>query len=42
MPRGPQGQKYPADVKRLPVLVAKIATKEIEGTVANATLINIL
>ena len=30
MPRGPQGQKRPADVIRCAVTVAKIATGEIE------------
>lgn len=30
MPKGPQGQKRPADVNRNAVLVAKIATGEIE------------
>lgn len=30
MPRGPQGQKRPADTIGCAVMVAKIATKEIE------------
>jgi len=32
MPRGPQGQKRPADVNRCAVHVARIATGEIEET----------
>ena len=32
MPRGPQGQKRPADVIGAAVMVAKIATGEIEDT----------
>lgn len=32
MPRGPQGQKRPADVIGTAVLVARIATGEIEET----------
>ena len=32
MPRGPQGQKRPADVIGNAVLIAKIATGEAEGT----------
>ncbi len=33
MPRGPQGQKRPADVVGCAVTVAKIATGEIEGRI---------
>lgn len=33
MPKGPQGQKRPADAIGLAVMVAKIATGEIEDTV---------
>jgi hypothetical protein len=32
MPRGPQGQKRPADVIGAAIMVAKIATGEIEET----------
>ena len=32
MPRGPQGQKRPADVIGNAVLIAKIATGEVEDT----------
>lgn len=32
MPKGPQGQKRPADVIGAAVMVAKIATGEIEDT----------
>lgn len=32
MPRGPQGQKRPADIVGCAVTVAKIATGEIEDT----------
>lgn len=31
MPKGPQGQKRPADLIGMPVMVAKIATGEIEN-----------
>lgn len=37
MPKGPQGQKRPADAIGLAVLVAKIATGEIEDTRADPT-----
>lgn len=33
MPKGPQGQKRPADVNARAVMIAKIATGEIEDTV---------
>ena len=33
MPKGPQGQKRPADVNARAVMIAKIATGEIEETV---------
>jgi hypothetical protein len=33
MPRGPQGQRRPADVIGNAIMVAKIATGEIEDTV---------
>jgi len=33
MPKGPQGQKRPADVIGAAVMVAKIATGEIEDTI---------
>jgi hypothetical protein len=32
MPKGPQGQKRPADVIGAAIMVAKIATGEIEET----------
>ncbi len=32
MPKGPQGQRRPADVNACAVMVAKIATGEIEDT----------
>lgn len=32
MPKGPQGQKRPADANACAVMVAKIATGEIEDT----------
>lgn len=35
MPKGPQGQKRPADAIGLAVMVGKIATGEIEDTVAD-------
>jgi len=35
MPRGPQGQKRPADTIGCAVMVAKIATGEIQEEVAN-------
>lgn len=35
MPRGPQGQKRPADTIGCAVMVAKIATREIEEEVDN-------
>ncbi|MGV9009663.1 hypothetical protein [Brevundimonas sp.] len=34
MPKGPQGQKRPADAIGLAVMIGKIATGEIEDTVA--------
>lgn len=34
MPRGPQGQKRPADAIGLAVMVGRIATGEIEDTTA--------
>lgn len=34
MPKGPQGQKRPADVIGAAVMVAKIATGEVEENVA--------
>jgi hypothetical protein len=34
MPKGPQGQKRPADVIGTAVMVAKIATGEIEDTIS--------
>ena len=33
MPKGPQGQKRPADVIGAAVMIAKIATGEVEDTV---------
>ena len=33
MPKGPQGQKRPADTVSAAIMVAKIATGEIEGKV---------
>ncbi len=36
MPRGPQGQKRPADVIGTAVMVAKIATGEIDETTSAA------
>jgi hypothetical protein len=33
MPRGPKGQRRPADVNARAVMIAKIATGEIEDTV---------
>lgn len=36
MPKGPQGQKRPADVIGAAILVAKIATGEIEDTKRDA------
>lgn len=36
MPKGPQGQKRPADVVGAAVMVAKIATGEIEDSRAKA------
>jgi hypothetical protein len=36
MPKGPQGQKRPADVIGAAVLVAKIATGEVEDTKRDA------
>lgn len=33
MPKGPQGQKRPADVIGAAIMVAKIATGEIEDTI---------
>lgn len=35
MPKGPQGQKRPADVNSAAVMVARIATGEAEETTAN-------
>jgi hypothetical protein len=35
MPKGPNGQKRPADAIGLAVLVGKIATGEVEDTVAD-------
>lgn len=35
MPKGPQGQKRPADAIGLAVMIGKIATGEIEDTVAD-------
>lgn len=37
MPKGPQGQKRPADAIGLAVMVAKIATGEIEDAQADPT-----
>ena len=34
MPKGPRGEKRPADVIGAGVMVAKIATGEVEDTVA--------
>lgn len=36
MPRGPKGEKRPADVSARAVMIAKIAIGEIEHTKANA------
>jgi hypothetical protein len=36
MPRGPQGQRRPADVIRCAVTVAKIATGELQETMAQS------
>lgn len=35
MPKGPQGQKRPADAIGLAVMIGKIATGEMEDTVAD-------
>jgi len=35
MPKGPKGEKRPADVVGAAVMVAKIATGEIEETIAD-------
>jgi len=35
MPKGPQGQKRPADAIGLAVMIGKIATGEIEDTTAD-------
>ena len=35
MPTGPKGEKRPADVNACAVMIAKIATGEIEDTVAD-------
>ena len=35
MPRGPRGEKRPADVFRAAVMVAKIATGEVEEKTRN-------
>lgn len=35
MPKGPQGQKRPADAIGLAVMIGKIATEEVEDTRAN-------
>ena len=35
MPKGPQGQKRPADAIGLAVMIGKIATGEVEDTVAD-------
>lgn len=35
MPKGPQGQKRPADAVGLAVLVGRIATGEVEDTTAD-------
>lgn len=35
MPKGPQGQKRPADAIGLAVMVARIATGEVEDTAAD-------
>jgi hypothetical protein len=35
MPKGPQGQKRPADAIGLAVMVGKIATGEVEDTTAD-------
>jgi hypothetical protein len=35
MPKGPQGQKRPADVNARAVMIAKIATGEIEDKVTD-------
>lgn len=37
MPKGPQGQKRPADAIGLAVMVGRIATGEIEETAADPT-----
>jgi hypothetical protein len=37
MPKGPQGQKRPADAIGLAVMVGRIATGEIEDTSADPT-----
>lgn len=34
MPRGPQGQKRPADVIGNAIMIAKIATGEIQGDIS--------
>ena len=36
MPKGPQGQKRPADANSRAVMIARIATGEIEDTTTNA------
>lgn len=35
MPKGPQGQKRPADAIGLAVMIGKIATGEVEDTIAD-------
>ena len=37
MPRGPKGEKRPADMNSCAVMVAKIATGEVEDTLPSAT-----
>ena len=37
MPKGPQGQKRPADAIGLAVMVGKIATGEVEETTADSS-----
>ena len=37
MPRGPKGEKRPADTNSCAVMVAKVATEEIEDTLPSAS-----
>ena len=37
MPRGPKGEKRPADTNSCAVMVAKIATGEVEDTLPSAS-----